>query len=464
VWVLAYCGALVSIGQTITLPLMPILPDELGTSTASVSWVATAVVLSGAIANPVFGRLGDMYGKRRMMIVALWIALAGALICAVAPTLLVLVLGRVLQGVGLAVLALGMGIAKETLPPDRVNAGIAVVSATMGIGGAIGLPLAGVVAAWFDWHAVFWLSAALTAAAIAATTLALPDDRSRSTEPFDVVGAVWLSACLVAILVALSKAASWGAGPLPLSLYAFGLAGLMAWWRYEQRPARPLVTVALMRRPALMAVNGIGLLLGFAMFSNLYAPLVLLQMPTTVDHGFGLSIVEAGLLMAPGSMAMMATSPVSARISNRWSARTTLAIGAALIGAGFAARPAMLGSLIMLGISVAVVNAGVGIAYAAMPITIMQHVPADELGSANAMGTLTRSVGASVSGAAVGAILTSMSTVVDGRELPDLRAFTWVSALAAASAFCCAAWALRLPRVVGPASPVVDPTAIMPGA
>ena len=124
-----------------------------------------------------------------------------------------------MQGLGIAVLPLGMGLAKETLPPERVNGGIALVSATMGIGGGIGLPLAGVVAGWFDWHAVFWVSAGLTVIAIVAAVTVLPDDRSRSSEPFDVIGAAWLSVCLVALLLPLSKAATWGwLRPLPIAL------------------------------------------------------------------------------------------------------------------------------------------------------------------------------------------------------------------------------------------------------
>jgi MFS family permease len=463
VWVLAYCGALVSISQTVSLPLLPVLPEELNTSVANVSWVATAVVLSGAIANPVFGRLGDMYGKRRTMIVALVIALAGSILCAIAPSLVVLVVGRTMQGLGIAVLPLGMGLAKESLPPERVNGGIALVSATMGIGGGIGLPLAGVAAGWFDWHAVFWISAGLTVIAIVAAITVLPDDRSGAIDPFDVAGATWLSVCLVALLLPLSKAATWGwLRPLPIALYALGTIGLAAWWWYESRPARPLVNVTLMRQRPLLIVNGVGLLLGFAMFCNMYAPLVLLQMPDTVEHGFGLSIVKAGLLMAPGSIAMMATSPLSARLTDRTSARTTLAVGAATIGIGYAARPMMLGSLVAIAISVAFVNAGVGLAYAAMPTTIMQHVPPSELGSANAIGTLTRAVGASISGAAVGALLSSITIVVDGVERPAIGAFTWVFALAAVCSFAGAAGATRLPRVTSPTTLTLDPAVTVP--
>ena len=179
--VLGYCGALVSISQTVALPLLPILPDELHTSAGNISWVATAAVLSGAIANPVMGRLGDMHGKRRMMVVSLYMMLFGSIVAALSPNVLILVVGRTMQGFGIAVLPLGMSLAKAVLPPEKTSQGVALVSATLGIGGGIGLPLAGVLTGVFNWQSVFWVCAGLTLVALAATLIWLPDDATRST-------------------------------------------------------------------------------------------------------------------------------------------------------------------------------------------------------------------------------------------------------------------------------------------
>ncbi len=389
--VLGYCGALVSISQTVSLPLLPLLPDKLHTSAGNISWVATAAVLSGAIANPVMGRLGDMYGKRRMMIVCLNMMLFGSIIAALSPTVLVLVIGRTMQGFGIAVLPLGMSLAKAVLPPDKTSQGVALVSATLGIGGGIGLPLAGVLTGLFSWQAAFWACAVLTVVALAAAFMMLPDDSTRNAQRFDTIGAVWLSACLVAVLLPLSKTASWGiVQPLPLALYTIGFFGLVRWYRFEQGLELPLVNVTLMRERPMMLVNGAGLLLGFAMFSNMYASLAMLQTPKSVPHGFGLSVVVAGLVMAPGAVAMMLTSPLSAWITDHHGARTSLWLGATVIGLGYATRQMMLGSVPELALSVVIVNAGVGLAYGAMPSAIMSFVPDSETASANAIGTLTR--------------------------------------------------------------------------
>lgn len=445
--VLGYCGALVSISQTVSLPLLPLLPDELDTSVSNVSWVATAAFLTGAVANPVFGRMGDMYGKRRMVIVALAALAAGCVIAALSSNVLGLVLGRALQGCGIAVIPLGMSIAKETLPPDKTSQGVALVSATLGIGGGLGLPLAGVLVGWYSWQSVFWVTTGLTLVALVLAIAILPTGARRSSQPFDVVGAVWLSACLVAILLPLSKSASWGwLRPLPLTLFVVGFAGLVGWSRYERRPTWPLIDVQLMRQRPLVLVNTAGLLLGFAMFTNMYGSIALLQAPETVAHGFGASVVLAGMIMLPGALAMMATSPISAWITDHHGARVSLLAGSAIMALGYLTRLGMLGSLWAIGLSVAVVNAGVGIAYGAMPSAIMAHVPDSETASANAVGTLARATGASLSSAAVAAILTSITIDVGGDALPGLGAFQLTFLLSAGAAIAAAVLAYRLPR------------------
>jgi MFS family permease len=449
---LGYCGAMVSVTQTVSLPLLPILVDELDTTAGNVSWVATAAVLSGAIANPVMGRLGDMHGKRRMILVSLAVLLAGCILAATTNDIIVLVLARAMQGFAIALLPLAMSIAKDTLPPDKTSQGVALVSATLGIGGGIGLPMAGLIAGWFTWQTVFWFSGACAALAVVLVIVFIPDDTARSRVRFDLVGAIWLSVCLVAIMLPLSKSASWGwANPLPLTMYAVGFIGLVGWYRFEQRLAFPLVNVGLMSERAMLLVNGSGLLLGFAMFSNMYASLVLLQTPTTVEHGFGASIVVAGVVMAPGALAMMVTSPVSAWITDHHGARTSLWLGAVVIGVAYATRFAMLDSMWSVGLSVAFVNAGVGLAYGAMPTAIMAFVPPTETASANAIGTLTRAAGAAVSGAMVGAVLSGMTTTtVAGDAVPTIDAFHVVFAISGIAAFVAAGVAYALPKVAVP--------------
>lgn len=254
---------------------------------------------------------------------------------------------------------------------------------------------------------------------------------------------------LVALLLPLSKAASWGwARPLPLLLYTCGVLAAIGWYRYERRPPRPLVDVALMRSRPLVLANCAGVLLGFAMFNNLYTSIVLLQTPRTVAHGFGASVVLAGMVVLPGALAMMLMSPVSARITDSHGGRTSLWIGALVIAVGFATRPLMVGSLAAIALGVAFVNCGVAIAYGALPSVIMANVPDSEVASANAIGTLTRASGASLSSATVAALLSSMTVTSHGQTLPSLGAFQLSFLLSAAAAFAATLVAFGLPRMV----------------
>jgi MFS family permease len=340
-----------------------------------------------------------------------------------------------------------MSVAKEVLPPDRTSSGVALVSATLGIGGGLGLPMAGLLLGWYGWRSVFWVSAALAVLGLVAAWKLLPEVPARQKSSFDLVGAVWLSAVLVAMLLPLSKIAAWGiAQPLPLGMYIGGLIAGVLWYRYEVRSSHPLVDVRLMRTRPLLLANSAGLLLGFGMFSNLYTSIVLMQTSTVTPYGFGLSVVRAGLVVLPGALAMMLTSPLSALLTERYGARTSLWVGSAVIAIGFAVRPVLVGSLWAIAAGVVVINCGVGVAYGALPLTIMANVPDSELGSANAAGTLMRAGGASLSSAAFAALLSSLTIRAGGRTFPALAAFQWTFLLSAVAAIGAALVASRLPR------------------
>ncbi len=447
VFVLGYCGALVSITQTFALPVLPDLIDEFGVSVGDVSWVATSALLASAVANPVLGRLGDMFGKRRMMLVSLLALLAGSVLCALSTSLPPLVVGRAFQGVGIGVIPLGISIARDELPAERVSGGIALVSATMGIGGGLGLPLAGLVLHVFDWPVLFWMAAVLTVGGIAVAALVVPESPVRSPGHFDLLGAAWLSAVLIALLLPISKAPTWGwTSPVALALFAAAAVGGLAWARYERRPERPLVDVAVMRRRPVMLVNLAALLMGFAMFGNFYATLSQLQLTDAVPHGFGASVVEAGLVLLPGAVVMMAMSPISARISDSRGPWLSLLIGALVVGGGFVVRTALIDSLVSIAVGVAIVNCGIGIAYGAMPAVVMANVPESDTASANAANSLMRSVGASICTATTAAILGSMTLLIEGGDVASVGAFRLAYVLPGLAAFGAAALAWHLPH------------------
>jgi MFS family permease len=388
-----------------------------------------------------------MYGKRRILLFSLMALTFGSAVCALSASLLPLVIGRTLQGLGVGVIPLGISIARDELPPSQVNSGIALVSATLGIGAGLGLPLAGLILNYFDWHALFWLSTALSVIGLVVAAWLLPESSIRTPSRFDGVGALWLSAVLVLFLLPISKVPTWGwFGPLPTTMFLLSAIGAVGWVRYETRCEHPVVDVAVMRQRSVMLANIAGLMLGFGMFANFFVSISILQLSDAVPHGGGASIVVAGLALLPGALAMVAMSPLSARITDARGARTSLLIGSVIVSAAYLARPFLLGSIFEVALGVALVNCGVGIAYGALPAVVMENVPVSETGSANAVNALARAGGASIGSAAVAAALGSLTVTVGGQVYPSLAAFQLVCAMAAVGALVGAVLAYLLPR------------------
>src|SRR3954453_2204018 len=199
--VLASCGLVVSLMQTLVVPLLPQFPQLLGTSPATVAWLVTATLVAGAVSAPVLGRLGDIYGRGRVLLVSLGLVVAGSVVGAAAPGVEVLIVARVLQGASLGVVPLGISIMRGILPEGRVGSGVALMSSSLGIGGAIGLPLTGLVAEHAGWRWLFAGAAVLCVGLLVLVRAMVPESAERSGGKFDLPGAVLLGAALVSLLL-----------------------------------------------------------------------------------------------------------------------------------------------------------------------------------------------------------------------------------------------------------------------
>ncbi|WP_330334135.1 MFS transporter [Streptomyces sp. NBC_00536] len=323
--VLAFCGAVVAVMQTLVVPLLPHVPDLTGASPGAAGWLVTITLLTGAVFTPVLGRAGDMYGKRRVLLASLGVLTAGSVLCAVTSDIGVLITGRALQGAALAVIPLGISIIRDELPPERILPSIALMSSTLGIGAAIGLPVAAVVVENFDWHTMFWASAALGVLDVLLVLWAVPESPLRTPGRFDVIGTVGLAATLVGLLLAITQGADWGwTSARTLGLFGGSLVIGLLWGRYELRTSSPMVDLRVSARPAVLLTNVAGLLIGFAFYANSLVTAQLVQEPTSTGYGLGASIVVSGLCLLPGGLSMVALSPVSARISASYGPRTAL--------------------------------------------------------------------------------------------------------------------------------------------
>lgn len=425
------CGIVVALSQTLIIPLIPDLPRLLHATADNASWAVTATLLTAAVATPVAGRLGDMFGKRLMLLVSMGFLLVGSVISALASGLALMVTGRALQGMAMGAIALGISVLRDELPADKVGPGVAKMSATMGIGGAIGMPLAAFVADKASWQMLFWLTALLAALCAVAVAVLVPESPVKTPGRFDFVGALGLGAALVMLLLPITKAGDWGWGNgLTLGLLAGSLVVFVLWGAWELRRSSPLVDLRVSATPQVLFTNFASVAVGFAMYGMSLIPVQILMAPHVTGYGLGLSMTNAGLALAPSGLMMYLTSSVGARISAAYGPRVSLGSGIVVMLAGYGGLLTMRSGLGEIIAAVAVIGAGIGIAYAAMPALIMGAVPLTETAAANGLNSLMRSVGTSLSSAVVAVVLAQSVIKLGPVELPTDHAFgiaLWVS-------------------------------------
>ncbi|WP_369368244.1 MFS transporter [Streptomyces sp. CG4] len=444
--VLASGGILMAVMQTVVIPLLPDLPRLTGASAATVSWTVTATLLSGAVLTPVLGRAGDMYGKRRVLTCALALMTIGSVLCALTSDIGVFIAARALQGAAASVVPLSISVLRDELPPERRGSAVALMSSTVGIGAALGLPLAALVVQYADWHTMFWLTGALGAAGVAATWWAVKESPMREPGRFDVLGALGLGTGLVCLLLGVSQGGTWGWGSARvLGLFLAAAVVLALWWWQQLRAERPLVDLRLVSRPRVGLSHVAALLAGFAFYANSLVTAQLVQAPRATGYGLDLSIVATGLCLLPGGVTMLLLSPLSARISAARGPRITLALGAAVIACGYAVRIADSRDLWMIILGATVVATGTTLAYSALPTLILRAVPAAQTASANGVNVLMRTIGQATSSAAVAAVLVHHSGPVGGAPIPTLHGYQLAFAMAGAVALAACAAALTIP-------------------
>jgi EmrB/QacA subfamily drug resistance transporter len=415
-----------SLSQTLVMPALPALATEFNTSSTAVSWVLTGFLLSASIATPIAGKLGDLFGKGRVLTAIMLIFAAGAVINALAPTIEVLIAGRVLQGAAGGVFPLAFGIVRDTFPREQVPGGLAIVSAVFGIGGGIGLPLSGVIVDNVNLDWLFWSSMIALPVAYGVHRWVPPSPPVESTR-IDWAGAVLLSLGLAAILLGVSQAGDWGWGsPATAGAIAGGLAFLGAFVAVEARVKQPLIDLEVLRKPAVAATNLTGFLVGIAMFSSFLIFPQFAETPESSGYGFGFSVTEAGLLMMPAALAQLLAGPPASVLSQRIGFRSLLTTGVLLITSSFMINTfahehpweLILGGVLM--------GVGLTFSFAAMANLIVGAVPQSEVGIATGINTVMRTVGGSFGAAIVTAILTA------GTEpLPSEAAYTAAFAFSA---------------------------------
>ncbi|MEU0910098.1 MFS transporter [Streptomyces althioticus] len=451
--VLAFAGIVVAVMQTLLVPVIKDLPRLLDSAPSDATWVLTSTLLSGAVATPIMGRLGDLFGKRRMLVASLAVMVVGALVSAFTSDLLVMIAGRTLQGFAMGAIPLGIGLMRDMLPRERLGSAMALMSSSIGVGGGLALPAAALVAQHTDWHALYLGAAGLGVLAIALTLAFVPESPLRAKGSFDLPGALGLTAGLLLFLLPVSKGSDWGwTSGTTLGLFGAAAVVLLLWGLMELRVAAPLVDLRTTARREVLLTNLASIMVGVSFFVVSLVLPQLLQLPTVSD-GLGQSMVVAGLCVAPLGLTMMFTAPVYARLSARYGPKVTLIIGLLVIAAGYGGGLGLMSAAWQTVVTSVVLGAGIGLAYSSLPALIVGAVPASETGAANGLNTLMRSIGTSVSSAVIGMVLANTSDVVGGVAVPTLHGFRVSFGIATAAVAVGLVLALFLPGRRPPEGP-----------
>lgn len=393
--------------QSLLVPVLPIMQTDLHTDTAGITWALTVWLITAAVATPLFGRVGDIVGKRRTFLASIAAVAVGSLVAALAPNLDILLLGRVLQGLGGAMFPLAFGLVRDALPAARVPSGIGAIAALTAVGSGIGTVLAGPLAAFLGWRGLFLVPLIGVSIGAVLVLRSVPDAGERAGGRINVPAAALLSTGLVALLLPLSTGSSWGWGsPLVIGLFAAAALLLAGWVVVEVRSREPLVDMRMMRLPGVWNVNVGAILIGAAMFGVWAFFARFLQEPTTTGYGLGATVGQAGLIMLPMLVLMALAGFFIGPLGRVLPARGQVVAGSLLIAASTAAIGLLHASIWELAIAAALFGLGLGLVFAAMTAVVVQSVPPTQTGIATGMNANLRTIGSGIGTALMAAIVT----------------------------------------------------------
>jgi EmrB/QacA subfamily drug resistance transporter len=445
--VLALSALAYSLAQTMVIPALPTLQRDLHASAANATWLLTAFLLTSSVATPLLGRMGDMYGKERLLLAALAVFGLGSVIAAVGGSLGVLVLGRAVQGAGGAIFPLAIGIIRDEFPREKVATGIGTIAAMFGIGGGVGLVVAGVLVDHVGVAWIFWLSVVATVIAALATWRYVPESPVRVPGRIDWAGGALLSGALVPLLLGVSEGNSWGwtsAGVL--GLFAAAVVVSVAWVWWEWRAPDPLVDMRLMRRRPVWTTNIVGLAIGFSMFGSFVLIPQLVQTSPAAGYGFAATVTASGLFLLPSSVVMLFAGPLSGALGTRFGSRLPLTLGSIAAGGGYFWLAALHASKMDIYVGSTLLGLGIGLAFAAMANLVVEASPPEQTGVASAINAIMRTIGGAI-GAQAAAALVTAHTVAGG--FPAESGFTAAFAMSGAGAIVALAVTTAIPAVGG---------------
>lgn len=449
--VLLIAGLSYSLLSSAVIPAIPELKGSLHSSETGVTRLLTGFLVSASVATAIIGRLGDMFGKERLLLGTLIVLAAGTLLGAVSQSLPMLIAARVVQGTGGGVFPLSISIVRDEFPRETVARSIGLLSSVLGIGGGCGLVVGALIVEHLGWHWLFWIPLSMVVLAVLSTWRYIPESPVRSPGKVNWLAALLMSVGISLLLVAITQTTVWGWGTAQtLGLFAGGFVFCAAWIVVEVRSRTPLIDMKMMRIRGVWTTNLAAFLLGAGMYVAFFVFPQFAQLPNAV--GFGASAILASFYLLPSAVAMAIVSSAAGRVNRRYGSRLALLAGSgvAAVAVGYAALAhrhpyEMLISSALLGI-------GIGLAFAALGNLIVQSVPPTQTGAATGMNTVMRTLGGAV-GAQLAATFIAAHT---SHGLPGVTGFIDTYDMATAFLVIALLAGAIVPRLQSPVSRSVD--------
>ena len=440
--VLLVAGLAYAVLASAVIPALPTIQHELHTTETGVAWVLTGFLVSASVGTSIIGRLGDMYGKERLLLWTLLVLAVGTLLAALANSLAVLIVARVIQGVAGGIFPLSFSIARDEFPSDKVAGSIGIISAILGIGSGFGLVVGGLIVEHLSWHWLFWLPLVVTVVAAVCTWRFVPESPVRSPGHVNWLAAALMSVGICCVLIAIAQTTVWGwGGTRTIALLAAGAVTIAAWIWVEVHSREPLVDMTMMRIRGVWTTNLVAFLLGAGMYASFIVFPQFAQLPTSTGFGFGSSVVVSSLYLLPAALCMGVLGAVAGRIAYRFGSKSALIAGTATTAVAFIWIAVNHHRPIDMLISAGLLGIGIGLAFAALGNLIVQAVPPRQTGVATGMNTVMRTLGGALGGQL------SATFIVDhqARGLPTVTGFTETFVMATAFLVVCVVAGLLVP-------------------
>jgi EmrB/QacA subfamily drug resistance transporter len=440
--VLSIAGLSYAVLSSVVIPALPTIQHSLHASEAGVSWLLTGYLLSASVCTSIIGRLGDMYGKERLLLWTLIVLTFGTLLAAVSNSLDVLIVARVIQGSAGGIFPLAFAIARDEFPSERVAGSIGLMSSILGVGAGAGIISGAVIVEHLSWHWLFWIPLPVMVVGAICTWRFIPESPVRVPGRVNWLAAALMTVGLSSVLIAVSETTTWGWGsPKTLGLMAIGAAFIVAWIEVETRSREPLIDMKMMRIRGVWTANLAAFLLGAGMYSSFIVFPEFAQLPTSTGFGFGASVVVSALYLLPSALLMALAGSFAGRVSRRFGSKQSLVAGAAVTALAFAWLIAAHSHPYDMLISSALLGIGIGLSFAALGNLVVQAVPAGQTGVASGMNTVMRTLGGAL-GAQLAATFIA-NNVVHG--LPSITGFDESFVLATGFLVVCVGASLLVP-------------------